>query len=131
MRVTEGEGGMLRRLSLFIGGCTLRAAAAISGAADSFPDPRSDEPAGGPTTQQEMRVMDVLARLNSLSLLTVLFWLLVRVVLLPVTGSFGESVAISLSFTSSFKPSALAFLNSASALADNCLPRSTSSLFLD
>ncbi len=70
-QVTEGERGMLRRLSVFAGGCTLRAAAAISGAADSFPDPQSSDPAGGPVSQQEARVLDTLGRLAMLSLLSV------------------------------------------------------------
>ena len=70
-QITEGERGMLRRLSVFAGSCTLRAAAAISGAADSFPDPQSGDPTGGPITQQEARVLDILTRLASLSLLSV------------------------------------------------------------
>lgn len=69
--VTEGERGMLRRLSIFAGGCTLRAAAAVSGAADSFPNPDVSDPSGGPLTQQEARVLDVLGRLASRSLLSV------------------------------------------------------------
>jgi non-specific serine/threonine protein kinase len=70
-RLTEGERGMLRRLSVFAGGCTLRAAAAVSGAADSFPDPQSADPIGGPVTQQESRVLDTLGRLATLSLVSV------------------------------------------------------------
>jgi len=68
--LSEMERGMLRRLSVFAGGATLRSAAAVSGAGDSFPDPASDDVAGGPISGQEERCADIIARLISKGVLT-------------------------------------------------------------
>jgi predicted Ser/Thr protein kinase len=59
----ESDRGLLRRLSLFAGPFTVRAAAAVSGAADSFPSSADPSPLGGPVTQTEERVRDQLLRL--------------------------------------------------------------------
>lgn len=65
----ESDRGLLRRVSLFAGAFSVRAAAAVSGAADSFPDPVNASPGGGPATQTEGKVGEQLARLEARSLL--------------------------------------------------------------
>jgi predicted ATPase len=57
------ERGVVKRLSLFPGGATLRALAAVCGADDSMPDPRDDSPFGPPPTVTERRFGEVLAGL--------------------------------------------------------------------
>ena len=57
------ERGVVKRLSLFPGGATLRALAAVCGADDSMPDPRDDSPFGPPPTATERRFHDVLTGL--------------------------------------------------------------------
>src|SRR5205085_2054719 len=61
----EAERGLLRRLSLFAAPFTVRAAAAVSGAADSFPSGVSERP----VTQTEARVEEQLSRLAGRGLL--------------------------------------------------------------
>ncbi|MCC6659797.1 MAG: protein kinase [Phycisphaerales bacterium] len=57
------ERGVVKRLSVFPGGATLRALAAVCGADDSMPDPRDDSPFGPPPTVTERRFHEVLGGL--------------------------------------------------------------------